>query len=298
MQALRHEIDSGDAVGWKPAPLVPAASARLSRLRQLLAEKFPAAERKPGGLWTTGLAALDAAEGGLRRGALTEISSSPANGALFIDVILRSVVRGGAFAALVDAGGTFDPDSFDAGMLLRLLWVRCTDVSAAMKAADLLLRDGNLPILLLDLQRITRAQLGRKSPASTWHRFQRLAEQTSVACLILTRQPLVESAQVRIALQRRWTLAAQRQRRSELAAGLKAQVIPRRAAGQGLSVVGAPVDCGSPLPLWDCRIADGAEQKSGCRVAEDSPCCVPRSSGAFPKRQRAAAVQKSAPAAR
>jgi|GEM_PF-469306 len=227
MQALRHEFDSG---------ALPDASARLTALRQLLADKFPAAERKPGGFWPTGLTSLDATEGGLRRGALTELSSSPANGALFIDVMLRSVVRGGAFAALVDAGGTFDPDSYDAATLARLLWVRCTDAPAAMKATDLLLRDGNLPVLLIDLQRMTRAQLA-KSPASTWHRFQRLAEQTSVACLILTRQPVVESAQVRIALHNHWTLAAQRKRRSELVADLKAQVVPRRTAGEGLTVV-------------------------------------------------------------
>lgn len=227
MQALRYEIDSG------PLAAVPG---RLVELRELLAAKFPAAERKPGGLWRTGLPSLDDPEGGLRRGALTELSSSPANGALFIDVMLRSVCRDQAFGALVDAGGTFDPDGCDAATLARLLWVRCTDAAAAMKAADLLLRDGNLPVLLLDLQRMTRAQLA-KSPASTWHRFQRLAEETSVACLILTRQPLVESAQVRIALHNHWTMDAQRKRRSELAAGLKAQVVPRRAAGQGLSIV-------------------------------------------------------------
>lgn len=229
MQALRHEVTG---------PL-PDAPARLLALRQLLADKFPAGERKPGGLWPTGLASLDAVEGGLRRGALTELSSSPANGALFIAVMLRSVVREGAFAALVDAGGTFDPDSCDAATLARLLWVRCTEASAAMKATDLLLRDGNLPVVLLDLQRLTKIQLA-KSPASTWHRFQRLAEQTSVACLILTRQPLVESAQVRIALHNHWTLAAQRKRRSELEAGLKVQVVPRRAPNQGLTVVASP----------------------------------------------------------
>ena len=36
-------------------------------------------------------------------------------------------------------------------VLSRLLWVRCRGAAEAMKAADLILRDGNLPLVLLDL---------------------------------------------------------------------------------------------------------------------------------------------------
>lgn len=202
---------------------------RLGELRQLLADKFPETERKPQGHMATGIQSLDAAEGGLRCGAVTELTSTPANGALFIDHLLQRTCENQSFAALVDAGGMFDPDSSAEAALARLLWVRCRDATLAVKAADLLLRDGNLPLVLMDLQALTPKELG-KVPASTWHRFQRLVEQTSLVLVILTRQRTVESAQVRITLSNRWTLQALRRRRSELAAGLNARVTLRRSA--------------------------------------------------------------------
>jgi len=42
-----------------------------------------------------------------------------------------------------------------------------------VKATDLLLHDGNLPLVLLDLQFLPSRAL-RKIPPSTWHRFGRL----------------------------------------------------------------------------------------------------------------------------
>jgi hypothetical protein len=81
--------------------------------------------------------------------------------------------------------------------------------------------------LLLDLQRVPAADL-RKIPANTWHRFQRLAEQTTAALVVLTREPMVEAAQARITIPARWSLSAQRQRRSTLLKDLPAQVFARR----------------------------------------------------------------------
>jgi hypothetical protein len=210
--------------------------ASLATLRQLLADKYPEAERKAQGHVVTGIESLDAVEGGLRCGAVTELTSTPANGALFIDGLLTRTCENQSFAALVDAGGMFDPDSSTKTGLARLLWVRCKEASLAVKAADLLLRDGNLPLLLMDLQALTPKELG-KVPASTWHRFQRLVEQTSLVFVILTRQRTVESAQVRITLSNRWTLQAQRRSRAELTAGLNARVTLRRSAGPGLETL-------------------------------------------------------------
>ncbi|MEO6789182.1 MAG: hypothetical protein ABI318_23915 [Chthoniobacteraceae bacterium] len=196
-------------------------------MRRLLAEKFPAAEQKPGGLFRSGLASVDALEGGLRRAAVTELSGASGDGALFLHAMLRALCRENCFAALVDAGRSFDPDGFASSALARLLVVFCTDSPQAVKATDLLLRDGNLSLVLLDLQAVPSAQL-RRIPASTWHRFQRLAEQTSSALVVLTPQPIVESARVRIATGGKWTLAAQRRWRGELAAAMPARVIPRQ----------------------------------------------------------------------
>jgi len=219
--------ESDDVRGGKPS---------LTTLRQLLADKFPEAERKAQGHLVTGIESLDAVEGGLRCGAVTELAATPANGALFLDRLLTKTCESQSFAALVDAGGTFDPDSSAETALARLLWVRCKDANLAVKAADLLLRDGNLPLVLMDLQALTPKELG-KVPASTWHRFQRLVEQTSLVFVILTRQRAVESAQVRITLTNRWTLQAQRRSRRELIGGLQARLTLRRSAGPGLETL-------------------------------------------------------------
>src|SRR2546425_11726912 len=62
------------------------------------------------------------------RGEIIEIVGRPSSGrtSLFVES-LATVTRGGAVAALVDAGDTFDPASAArAGVdLSRLLWVRC-----------------------------------------------------------------------------------------------------------------------------------------------------------------------------
>jgi hypothetical protein len=110
-----------------------------------------------------------------------------------------------------------------------LLVVFCADAMQAVKAADLLLRDGNLSLILLDLQAVPSAQL-RRIPANTWHRFQRLAEQTTAAVVVLTPQPIVEAAQVRITGAGGWTLAAQRRWRHELLSAESWRVFPRRPA--------------------------------------------------------------------
>jgi hypothetical protein len=204
----------------------PATPSRLQALRALLAEKFPTAERRPAGMLPTGLAVLDAAEGGLRRGSLTEVSGSSGAGGMFLEVALALLAREQCFGALVDAGSTFDPQSCRASALRRLLWVQCTDAAQSVKAADLLLRDGNLALVLLDLQMLPLRELGRM-PASTWHRLQRVVEPGSTAFVVLTPQPMVEGARVRIALPQRWPLAALRQRRRALLAGLEARTFVR-----------------------------------------------------------------------
>ena len=202
---------------------------RLADLRRLLAEKFPAMAQRPGGILPTGLADLDAAEGGLRRAALTELSTASGAGALFIHAMLRALCREHCFAALVDAARTFEPENSSA--LARLLVVFCADAMQAVKATDLLLRDGNLALVMLDLQAAPLRQLQR-IPANTWHRLQRIAEQTTAALVVLTPQPMVEAAQVRVTAGAAWTLAAQRRWQRELIAAASWRVFPRRAAGR------------------------------------------------------------------
>ncbi len=204
-----------------------SASARLAPLRELLAEKFPAAQLNPGGIFPTGHPAFDGAEGGLRRGAVTELTGPASSGGLFIEAVLSALQSRRYFAALVDAGGGFEPQGCGPAALRRLLWIMCSDVKQSIRSADLLLRDANLPLVLLDLQIVPPRQL-RGIPASTWHRFQRLVEQTSTAFVVLSPRPMVEAAQVRITMGNRWGLDAMRRRRSNLIGQIEARVFPRR----------------------------------------------------------------------
>jgi hypothetical protein len=107
--------------------------------------------------------------------------------------------------ALIDGRDSFDPEPLGNACLRHLLWVRCNKAFEAIKAADLLLRDGNFTLLIVDLVLNPPEEL-RKIPQTSWYRLQRLVEPTSAVCLVLTRQSMVGSAQLKIVLENLWTL--------------------------------------------------------------------------------------------
>ncbi|PYJ71728.1 MAG: hypothetical protein DME75_06955 [Verrucomicrobia bacterium] len=184
-----------------------AASSKIIDLRNLLANRFPHAPAPAGTRLITGLASLDQAiSGGLPKGAITELIS--AGSASLIHALLQAAHRNRYFLALIDGRDSFDP-SASGGLgnacLGYLLWVRCTKALEAIKAADLLLRDGNFPLVIVDLVLNPREEL-RKIPQTNWYRLQRLVESAPTACLILTRLGTVSSAQLKIVLENSWTL--------------------------------------------------------------------------------------------
>ncbi|MEY2550528.1 MAG: hypothetical protein QOG12_672 [Verrucomicrobiota bacterium] len=186
-----------------------AASDKIIHLRQLLAERFPqpgapAAERLP-----TGVPAIDdAIGGGLPKSAITELSSPnvSAGSALFTHALLQNAHRGAFFLALVDGRDSFDPQTAGPSVLRNLLWVRCVAAAEGVKAADLLLRDGNFPLVVLDLVLNPTEEL-RKIPQSNWYRLQRLVEVTPTAFLVLTRHGIISSAQLKLSLANAWRLS-------------------------------------------------------------------------------------------
>ena len=208
----------------------------LAELRQALA-RFPTVPSPTVQAWAMGWPALDN-RGPLHRAEVTELCSRPALGSLFLHQVFAAIRRRREFAALIDCGRTFDPDSFRDAALDRLLCVACEKAEHAVKAADLLLRDGNLPLVLLDLQALPRRSLGR-IPANTWHRFQRLVEKSGTVFIVLTPQPIVEAARLRIALRGRWPLAALSRSRSELLATLDVQAFHR---GRGARWNAEPIE--------------------------------------------------------
>jgi hypothetical protein len=106
---------------------------------------------------------------------------------------------------LIDGRDSFDPCSLDNSSLRHLLWVRCGKTLEAIKAADLLLRDGNFPLVIVDLVLNAPEEL-RKIPQTSWYRLQRLVESVPTACLVLNRQSMVSSAQLKIVLENSWSL--------------------------------------------------------------------------------------------
>ena len=81
-----------------------ATASTLAALRHQLAERFPAATRPPGRALLTGLAALDAAMGGLPLGAVTElVCAAPSCGSqLLLGQLLATTRATRTRVALVD----------------------------------------------------------------------------------------------------------------------------------------------------------------------------------------------------
>jgi hypothetical protein len=198
---------------------------RLEVFRALRAKlAAEAAQPAPRGVCVpTGVEALDAATGGLRRGAVTEFSGSTGQGSLFFSALLETTGRERWHMALIDAADQFEPADWDAAAMRRLLWVRSREAKKALRAADLLLRDGNLPLVVLDFQGVPVKQL-RGIPTNVWHRLQRVVEESGVALVVLSRWPMVEGARVRVEADARLGLEAMRVKRRDLAAGMTLRV--------------------------------------------------------------------------
>src|SRR5205807_1836507 len=190
--------------------LAMATPAVIIDLRKALSERFPQRPAPAASVLTTGLSFLDQTSGGgLPRSAITELITPRASGgsASLIHALLRSAQRDRHFVALIDGSDSFDPGSSDNSALRHLLWIRCRKPFDAVKAADLLLRDGNFPLVIVDLV-LNSAQELRKIPQTSWYRLQRLVEAVPTACLIINRQGMVASAQLKIVLDNSWTLGS------------------------------------------------------------------------------------------
>src|SRR6266567_7417169 len=185
-----------------------AASAKIIDLRKLLAERFPHPAVTTATRLFTGLSFLDQPTGGgLPRGAITELISprTSAGSASLIQALIHGAYRDNYFLALIDGGDSFDPCGLDNTSLRHLFWVRCSKASETIKAADLLLRDGNFPLVIVDLMLNAPEEL-RKIPQTNWYRLQRLVEVVPTACLVLTRYEMVSSAQLKLLLENSWDI--------------------------------------------------------------------------------------------
>lgn len=204
-----------------PAPLP------LSELRQLLAARFPSASRKNvGSHLRTHIAAIDdALEGGLPSGILCECVAPTAScgGQLVIEAMLLAARHRRLRAALVDAGESFDPDGADPQTLPHLLWVRCPDLDAALQTADIVLRDGNIGLAIIDLRGVG-IPLVRRVPSTLWYRLQRAAEPSASTVVFFTKTACIPSARCRFLLEGAFHIDALDRERTQLTTALSVSI--------------------------------------------------------------------------
>jgi hypothetical protein len=202
-------------------------------LRQLLADRLAEGKWTQEEVYATGLPALD--EVALPRAALTEIvSSAPAGpgAALLLYGLLHAAILQGERVALVDGKQAFDPKGLPQAELDRLLWVRCRDGGEAMKATDLIVRDGNIPLVIL-LLTLNPAREAQRIPATSWHRLQLLAGKSAVTLLVFTPQAQIGCARLRLSVGGAFPLEKLHEDRRELLTRLKVQVARRRTGSGG-----------------------------------------------------------------
>ena len=100
---------------------------------------------------------------------------------------------------LVDGADAFDPGSFGGLACSKLLWVRCRSALEMIRAADLLVHDGNVPFVLLDATGLARRDLAAL-PASAWWRLKQRVEATGGRLVVLAPFPIVPCASLRLSL--------------------------------------------------------------------------------------------------
>ena len=179
-------------------------SPTIEDLRKQLREKFPQAHgHAPLPDASSEVAGRPFETSSFPAGAISEIIPTSEGGglSLWIAGLLADPGEMAEFPkfVLVDGGDSFDPASHTAASCSQVLWVRCSKIQEALKAADLLVRDGNVPFVILDLCGLPMAAL-RSIPASAWWRLKLLCETGACRLVVLSPSPLVPCANLRLSL--------------------------------------------------------------------------------------------------
>jgi len=168
-----------------------SAAALQNQFASLLAGPLAWQDRPVPETVSTGIPEIDAAAGGLPRGALTEIVGPASSGRTsLLHSILACAAARDEVCALVDAEDAFSPhDAARAGAAIdRLLWVRCShNAEHALKATDLLIQGGGFGLVVLDLGD-TPPAAARRISLTSWFRLRRAVEHTPTVFIALARQ--------------------------------------------------------------------------------------------------------------
>ena len=197
----------------------------IAALRSLVAAWTPAPPARGGGI-ATGVPAVDAAlGGGLPRGRITELVAPlpGCGGELFLATLLARTRAARQRVALVDAADGFAPANHRADSLRHLVWVRAPSLAGALAGADVLVRDGNYAVVVLDLRGVPARELAR-SPAPVWHRLRLAAQPGPGAVLVQSTAGCVPAVAWRLVLRAPATLGDLRRPQAERAAALAVEV--------------------------------------------------------------------------
>lgn len=213
----------------------------LASLRKHLRDRFPESHAIPAPApppSLTGIPCVDRA--GAEAGTLCEIvASGPSSG---LGLLLHGLIESREETlrqpvALIDGSDSLEPQGLSHEARDRLLWLRCHEVEQALRVADLLLRDGNLPRVLLDVSSCGKGRLQR-IPASSWHRLRLLAESSGAACLVFVSFPLVPGVHWRLTLEATLPPAALEESRESLLSSLPGRVERRRRMPEARQLAG------------------------------------------------------------
>jgi hypothetical protein len=176
-----------------------AAAARGERLGALLRDlaadvRRGGAPELPAGRLATGLPEIDQLlGGGFPRGRLAEIAGPLSSGRTSLALaLLAEITRRGALASVIDAADAFDPIAADAAGvdLARVLWVRPTGVTSALRCAEHVLATGGFELVLVDLTAAGASRQALRVPAAAWPRLRKRAACTEAGLVLLTRERL------------------------------------------------------------------------------------------------------------
>lgn len=211
-------------------PTLVVPSAKIIELHQALVQRGYSvwAQEEPEDV----LIEVPALRSSLVHGELAEIWTEKGMGCgVAVREVMRTMVAAGHFLALVDGSDGFEPSSVEEIVLKRMLWVRARTAEEAVKAADLLPRDGNLPLVLLQLRGLPLKSL-RRVPSQHWYRLQRLAKEAGTACLIVTPAPMIPCARKRWAVSGDFTLDDVERDISEVLPRLRVELRSRQGVRQ------------------------------------------------------------------
>lgn len=172
----------------------------LDELRKSLRARFPQAHQGRGVEREDSMGDGEVLGLGLvRTGELCEVVAGA--GVSGISLVVECLMSGsdGVELVLVDGADGFDPGSAGGRVCKGLLWVRCRSAMEMMKAGDLLVRDGNVGLVVLDATGFGSGDL-RGIGASVWWRLSLEAERSGVRVVVVSGFPLVPCAGSRFLL--------------------------------------------------------------------------------------------------